>query len=56
MLLKGILAHADVHLYDTCTDGEGERGVWVGCEGTDDVGSACRCEWRGEWGVEDVGG
>ena len=40
-LLKGILAHADVHLYDTCTDGEGERGVWVGCEGTDDVGSAC---------------
>ena len=32
-LLKGVLAHADGHLYDTCTDKEGERGVWAGCEG-----------------------
>ena len=40
-LLKGIVAHADVHLYDTCTDGEGKGGVWVGCAGTDDAGSAC---------------
>ena len=27
MLLKGIFAHADVHLYDACIDGERERGV-----------------------------
>ena len=40
-LLKGILAHADVHLYDTWIGGEGERGIWVGYEGTNDVGSAC---------------
>ena len=40
-LLKGILAHTDGHLYDTCTDREGERGVWVGCKGTNDVGSTC---------------
>ena len=33
MLLDGILAHADVHLYDTDTGEAGERGVWVGCEG-----------------------
>ena len=39
--LKGILAHDDVHLYGTCTDGEGERGVWIGCEGLDGIGSAC---------------
>ena len=40
-LLKGILKHADVHLHrHTCTDGEGERGVRVGYEGMDDVGSA----------------
>ena len=27
MLLKGILAHAGVQLYDTCADGARERGV-----------------------------
>ena len=33
MLLKGILAHADVHLYHTCTDGEGKEAFGLDVRG-----------------------